>query len=191
MYLPYFFFPIQIGISMKSEEETIADMLELGLSHGKYQALLNKLKASNAVCYPSLQKVKDAKKRLFPEGLIVKPGECIMPMQSILDSQLYGLLGINHKVMSDLAKLAGDPNVKAVTFWFKDGADSSTANKQYQTKDKLVHSSIFTTFIAPVSLQVTWKDGRKKKDLWLNEMGNSAYGVSYLRMALEKEDEGN
>ena len=49
---------------MKSEEETIADMLELGLSHGKYQALLNKLKASSAVCYPSLEKVKAAKKKI-------------------------------------------------------------------------------------------------------------------------------
>ena len=176
---------------MKSEEETIADMLELGLSHGKYQSLLNKLKASNAVCYPSLEKVKAAKKRLFPPGLIVKPGECIMPMQSILDSQLYGVVTVFDGLLSDLTRLADDPNVKEVTFWCKKGADSSTAQKQYQTADKLVHSSIFTTFLAPVSLQVTWKDGKKEKDLWRNEMGNSAYGVSYLRMALEKEDDGN
>ena len=52
-----------VGIIMCSEEEAIADMVHLGLSHDNYQYLLNQLKSKNASCYPSLDKVKKAKKR--------------------------------------------------------------------------------------------------------------------------------
>ena len=50
------------GIIMCDEEEAIADMVHMGLSHDNYQYLLNKLKSRNAACYPSLNRVKDAKK---------------------------------------------------------------------------------------------------------------------------------
>ena len=98
---------------MCSEEEAIGDMIQLGLSHNNYQYLLNKLKSKNASCYPSLNKVRDAKERYIPVGMVVKPDNVVIPMQSVLDSQLTGTV-VNHqngKLLGDLDKVARDPNV--------------------------------------------------------------------------------
>ena len=178
---------------MCSEEEAIGDMIQLGLSHDNYQHLLNKLKSKNASCYPSLDKVKEAKKRYIPHGMVVNPDSVVIPMQSVLDSQLTGIV-VHHqygKILGDLDKVSKDPNVNAVVFWCKFGFDSNTQNRQFNTMDKFNHNSIFSSYLAPVALQVTYLDGRKKEDLWINDMANSALGVLYLRMALEKEDDGN
>ena len=178
---------------MCSEEEAIGDMIHLGLSHDNYQYLLNKLKSKNAACYPSLNKVKEAKERFIPIGIAVNPDNVVVPMQSILDSQLTGTIVHfqNGKLLADLDKVSKDPNVMEVAFWCKFGFDSQTQNRQFNTMDKFNHNSIFSSYLAPVALQVRYLDGRPKEDLWKNDMANSPFGVLYLRMALEKEDDGN
>ena len=182
-----------VGIIMCSEEEAIADMVHLGLSHDNYQYLLNQLKSKNASCYPSLDKVKKAKKRFYPDGMVTNPDSVVIPMQSVLDAQLTGTV-VHHengKLLADLDKVAKDPNVKAVTFLSKFGFDSHTQLTQFNTMDKFNHNSVFSSYLTPVALQVTYLDGREEEDLWTNDMANSPLGVSYLRQALEKEDDGN
>ena len=189
----YFILLFNAGIIMCDEEEAIADMVHMGLSHDNYQYLLNKLKSRNASCYPSLNRVRDAKKRFEPEGMVVNQDSVVIPMQSVLDTQLTGTI-VNHqdgKLLQDLDKVSKDPNVKDVVFWSKYGFDSNTQNKQFNTMDKVNHSSIFSSYLTPVALQVTFLDGKPEENLWENDMANSPHGVSYLRMAEEKEDDGN
>ena len=182
-----------VGIMMCSVEEAIGDMIQLGLSHDNYQYLLNKLKSKNASCYPSLNTVKEAKQGFIPKGIVVNPDHVVIPMQSVLDTQLTGTIVHyqNGKLLGDLDKVSKDPNVMDVIFWSKFGFDSNTQNKQFNTMDKFNHGSVFSSILCPVALQVRYTDGRPKEDLWINDMANSPYGVLYLRMALEKEDDGN
>ena len=131
--------------------------------------------------------------RYIPSGMVLRQEMVQVPMQSVLDTQLTGAVvhGSGGNIYGDLADLSKDPNLKAVTFWSKYGFDSATGFKQFHTKDKLDHNSVFSSYLTTVALQATFKDGRPKKNLWKNDMANSPYGVLYLRMALEKEDDGN
>ena len=146
-------------------------------------------KSRNANFLASCNEVLAAKERCIPEGLQVKEGEIVVPMASVLDHQTKYLLTEDR--INKMLEISRQYDVKW-TFWSNIGIDSSTAHAQYQTKDKLDHTSIMTTYLVPVAIQGTWKEGDKLKrvNVFLNEMSSCSYGQIYLRQAFEKETKG-
>ena len=177
---------------MNSDFEALGDFIELGLNKRTYQALRKKLKAKNALCYPSYDDMAAAKMKCIPDDSIIvdsMAGTIMISMQDALDMQLRGLVQ-NHNVLTKITKYSSDPNA-VITHWSKMGADSSTAQTQFQLDSNVDQNSLFISFLQPVGIKVTWKDkSRKPENIWLNEMANSPFGVIYLRMAFENEDYG-
>ena len=179
---------------MRTPEETVATMLiEMDLSQRKFVRLRKFLKESNALCVPSYHDLLAVKKVCMPEDLLnIKPGEGIIeiPMKPLIFHHLDRML-LNFNLHLELFRLSCDSNVK-LTCYVNAGADSSTANSQFQFKgDHLDHTSIFSSFATIVCIQATWKDGSKEPyNVFLNPMANSPYGIMYLRIAMEKEDGG-
>ena len=177
---------------MCSPDEALAFLIELGLTQRQYQALRNKLNAKNALCIPAYRAVLAAKQACVPPGLVVHEGKGIVEIgiQPVLDHQMDRLL-LDMSLKESIRSYKGNTDAK-ISFWNKYGPDSSTAHSQYMTKDALDHQSIFSTTLTPVCIQATSKSGAfKPLNLWLNESANSPFACSYLRIAMEKETEGN
>ena len=56
---------------MNSDFEALGDFIELGLNKRTYQALRKKLKAKNALCYPSYDDMAAAKMKCIPDDSII------------------------------------------------------------------------------------------------------------------------
>ena len=180
-----------LGIVMVSANEALATLIRLDLSQRQYQALRNLMKTCNAIILPPYKKLLAAKKECIPPGMKVEPGKGIISfeIQSVLDHFMRRMVS-DEKMRESILSYEDIPDV-ILTLWAKYGSDSATTHSQYQTKDKINHQSIFTTFLVPVCLQVTWTAQNKKPvNLFLNPMANSAFGCFYLRVAFEKEDKG-
>ena len=170
-------------------DEALAIIIQLDLSQRQYKTLRNILKTRNAPILPCYDLVLEAKKRCVPPGLEhVRPGVIEIPLQSVLDHQTSRLLAVRKDLAETIINMVEEFESAKFEFHFKYGGDASTDYKQYNTKDDLNHRSLYCTHLVPVLLRAEIKG--KHQTLYINQFANSAYGVSYLRIAMEKEDFG-
>ena len=176
---------------MMSPEEALAFFIRLGWSQRSYQSVRNEMMKRNAVWLPPYRSLLGAKERCIPPGLKVEEGKGLVhvPIQQVLDHQLRRMF-LNQEFKDKVLTYSGDPDA-TMSFWAKYGSDSATAQSQYMTSDTLNHQSVFSSYLVPVCLQVSWENKGVKKTLFINEFANSHFGCVILRMALEKENSGN
>ena len=186
---------------MMEGPEALALLISLKLSRHQYETLRKILKSKHALCIPSYKVVRATKKLCVPKSrenptefafkIEKREGhlELNIGIQDVLDHQTERIL-LCQTLVDSILQFAKDTEAE-FTLWSKYGCDSATAHSVYQTKDCIEHGSIFTSYLTPVALEVTWQNSnRKPVNLWINEMANSPYGSIYIRIAFEKENDG-
>ena len=168
---------------------SLAYFIKNGLSQDQYQQQINDSKIHNARYLTPYSELLKAKKQCYPPDVIVEVGLVQVPIWSVLNHQLPRLIDAEN--LFD-RMMEFDPDDTEYHFDYKLGADACTANPFYQTGDRIdQQNSIFTSTMCPIYLKAVSKSNPDNYTiLYAEQMAVSETRIIPLRMALEKETEG-
>lgn len=146
-----------------SPEEALALIIKLNLSRDHYLTLRSSAKSHGHDLYPSYHKVLEAKKKLYPEGIIIEEKKCEVPLQSLLFKTCDTIIRC--------ISLTGSEDRRPLKLMCKWGFDGSSGYHAYkhltsstQQDVPKAEQSVFVTSIVPLRLveensgKILWKN---------------------------------
>lgn len=151
-----------------SADEALSLLIEAKLSKSQYNLIRRQVKEKNCHIYPSYDEILKAKKRCYPNSIIVSSDTVAeVPMQSMLNHTCKRLLQLQEEVIDSLNSCS-NVNLVLICKWGLDGSSGQSEYKQKFDKTGSSDSSIVLTSLVPIRLIYRTETNKNNQIIWQN-----------------------
>lgn len=169
-----------------SSDEALSVFIEAKLTKFQYNIIRDAAKQHNSNLYPNYESITSAKKRCYPQDLVITEGRAEVPLQSLLNHTVSRLFQSLEEVFSSLN--SEELSVLClITKWGCDGSSGMSEYKQKFSDPSISDASIFLTSLVPVQLVSGDPNSNEKRVLWQNPRTSSTRYCRPIRLQFQHE----
>ena len=171
-------------ITPYTDDEALAYILDTRQTKNQYMMTRSGANKRGANLYPSYHNILEAKKRCYPDGIVVNDFKAEVPLQNLLNHTGTRLIQVQKCVLDK--EIQGPKSLELLSKW---GYDSATGQHIYNQKtnmnvDDVDENSLFVTNLIPLRL---YYKGDESRIIWKNPVPNSTRYCRQIRFQYKKE----
>lgn len=146
-------------------DEALALYIDGGYTKHSYKIMQTGAKARNANIYPSYADLLSAKKKCYPDGVLVTETSATVDLQSLVDHTIARIVEAYAELFQNITE-SNNEKLVAIYKWGCDGSSGhSTYRQSYSNPEKaMIDEHLFTVCIVPLQVQqgtnILWKNSR-------------------------------
>lgn len=168
-----------------SDDQALSLFIEGKFTKFQYNLMRSQAKELGSNLYPSYDRVLEAKRQCYPNGIKITDSSAEVFVQSLLNHTASRLLKTCETVLNQL-----DSSTRAFELIVKWGFDGSSGHSQYKqnisSNLKIIDQYLFATWLVPLELRYVTPDGNISV-LWNNSLPSSVRYCRPLRFQFLKE----
>lgn len=168
--------------------DAVSLMVEAKLSKFQYKLIRKLALSNNCYLYPSYDQVLEAKKKCYPNDIVVNEIQAEVPLQELLNHTCQRLLEVQSEVLTHID--LSNNNILKLTLFCKWGFDGSSGQSEYKQRfnnESNSDSSIFFTSIVPIRLSLRQISKPDDVIIWQNLRPSSARFCRPIKLQFCKE----
>lgn len=169
-----------------SSDKALSIVVEAKLTKFQYNIIRNAAKDNNSNIYPNYETITAAKKKCYPDNLVITESIAEAPLQNLLDHTVVRLFQALKEVVEALTpnELC---NLHLITKWGCDGSSGMSEYKQKFSDPSVSDANIFLTSLVPLQLVSGEPNSKKKIVVWQNPRSSSPRFCRPIRIQLVHE----